>query len=204
VTRRQPEGLRVRGRIRTVEGGMKGYGQTLRIRRGELAFDGPADNPGVELVAVREVEGTEVGLRVTGTLQDLRSDLYSSPPMEDATILSMLVTGRRPGEGAGTDARSLEAAALNLGIGRAAPVIDQLAGQLGIDEVALDNPLDERSGAIVVGKEISRNLYARYTYGLHSRIGGLVLEYRLTDEWMIRSETGLSQSVDVVYRREFD
>jgi translocation and assembly module TamB len=204
VTRRQPEGLRVRGRIRTLEGGMKGYGQTLRIRRGELAFDGPADNPGVDLVAARDVDGTEVGLRVTGTLQDLRSNLYSSPPLEDATILSMLVTGRRPGEGSGADAPSLEAAALNLGIGRAAPVIDQLAGQLGIDEVALDDPLDERSGAIVVGKELSEKLYARYTYGLHSRIGGLVLEYRLTDAWMIRSETGLSQSVDVVYRREFD
>jgi translocation and assembly module TamB len=204
LTQSRAQGLRARGRIETLEGGVKGYGQTLRIRRGQLAFDGPIDNPGVDLIAVRQVEETEVGLQVAGTVRNLQTTLYSVPPMEDATILSMLVTGRRPGETSGSDANQIEAAALSLGIRQASPIIDELAGQLGIDEIGVESPLDQDSGSIVIGKEIGRNLYARYTYGLNSRIGGLVLEYRITDAWLVRSETGLTQSIDIMFRREFD
>jgi translocation and assembly module TamB len=198
------EALTARGRIVSTSGDVSRYGETLELRHGRVAFDGPVDNPSVDVLAARTVEQYEVGLRVNGYLDSLRTRLYSAPPTDDARTLTMLVSGRAPGQATQADLARAEQAALGLGLGGAASVLGRLTERLGIDEFGVESPMDEESGAVVVGKEITEGLYARYTYGLHSRSGGVVLEYRVTDSISIRSETGLTQAVDVLFRREFD
>jgi autotransporter translocation and assembly factor TamB len=55
-----------------------------------------------------------------------------------------------------------------------------------------------------VGKRLTENLQARYTYGIHTQAGGLVLEYRVSDALSIRSEAGTTSAIDLIFRREFD
>lgn len=196
--------LTAQGRLETREGSFKAYGQDLELRTGRLNFDGPLDNPAVEVLAVRRVESAEVGVRVSGFLESLETSLYASPARDEVDTLTMLITGRMPGEASSAELANVSDAALNFGIGRAVPVVGKLVNRLGIDELAVDSPLDEDAGAVVVGTRLTDDIYVRYTYGLHSRLGGLQIEYRVTDWLSIQSETGTTQAIDLIFRREFN
>jgi translocation and assembly module TamB len=203
--RHPPDGpLTARGRLEALEGGLRSHGESLRLRHGYLAFDGPIDNPAVDLLASREVGAWEVGIEASGYFSALETRLYSSPPVDEVTALTMLVTGRPPSAAAGADPNRIRSAAIGFGISRASPLIQGLAERIGIDELALDDPMDEESGAVVVGKRLTENLQARYTYGIHTQAGGLVLEYRVSDALSIRSEAGTTSAIDLIFRREFD
>lgn len=196
--------LTARGRLETTSGGVESYGESLRLSRGVLAFDGPIDNPAVDFLAVRSVASWEVGLAISGYFSALDTRLYSTPKVDDATALTMLVTGRPPSESSSLEASAVQSAALNLGISRAAPLIASITNSMGLDEFEVESPMDEDSGAIVVGKNLTKNLRARYTYGIHSRAGGLILEYQISEALLVRSETGTSNAVDLIFRREYN
>jgi len=196
--------LTAQGRLETREGSFKAYGQDLELRTGRLNFDGPLDNPAVNVLAVRRVQSAEVGVQVGGFLNALETRLYASPARDEVDTLTMLITGRMPGEASSAELANVSDAALNFGIGRAVPVVGKLVNRLGIDELALDSPLDEEAGAVVVGTRLTDDIYVRYTYGLHSRLGGLQIEYRVTDWLSVQSETGTTQAIDLIFRREFN
>lgn len=195
--------LTARGQLETRDGRFKAYGQDLDIRRGRLNFDGPMDNPAVDVLAVRTIENSEVGVQVTGFANALETRIHSSPERDEATALTMLITGRMPGEASSADMARVSDAALSYGLNQAVPVVGRLVNQLGIDELALDSPMDEEQGAVKIGSQVTDDIFVRYIYGLHSRLGGLQIEYRLTDWLSIQSETGTSQAIDLIFRREF-
>lgn len=62
------------------EGTFHAYGQDLRITKGLLIFAGPADNPTLEIEAVRNSETTEddvtAGVQVTGTASAPKVELF--------------------------------------------------------------------------------------------------------------------------------
>lgn len=194
--------LTAQGQLETRDGAFNAYGQDLTIRHGRMNFDGPLDNPAVDVLAIRRVEDAEVGIHVTGFADALETRLHSSPPRDEAEALTMLITGRKPGEASSADMDRVSDAALGYGLGQATPVIGRLVNQLGIDELALDSPLDQDTGAILVGTQVTDDIYVRYTYGLHTRVGGLLIEYRLTDWLSVQSETGTTQAIDLIFRRE--
>lgn len=196
--------LSAQGRLETREGSFTAYGQDLELRTGRLNFDGPLDNPAVDVLAVRRVQSAEVGVQVGGFLNALDTRLYSAPARDEVDTLTMLITGKMPGEASSAELANVSDAALNFGIGRAVPVVGKLVNRLGIDELAVDSPLDEEAGAVVVGTQVTDDIYVRYTYGLHSRLGGLQIEYRVTDWLSVQSETGTTQAIDLIFRREFN
>ncbi len=196
--------LTAQGRLETREGSFNAYGQKLELRTGRLNFDGPLDNPAVDVVAVRRVNSAEVGVQVGGFLDALETRLYASPAREDVETLTMLITGRMPGEASSAELANVSDAALSFGIGQAVPVVGRIVNRLCIDELAVDSPLDEDTGAVIVGTRLTDDIYVRYTYGLHTRLGGLQIEYRVTDWLSIQSETGTTQALDLIFRREFN
>lgn len=196
--------MTAQGRLETREGSFKAYGQDLELRTGRLNFDGPLDNPAVNVLAVRRVESAEVGVQVGGFLNALETRLYASPARDEVDTLTMLITGKMPGEANSAELANVSDAALNFGIGRAVPVVGKLVNRLGIDELAVDSPLDEEAGAVVVGTQLTDDIYVRYTYRLHSRLGGLQIEYRVTDWLSVQSETGTTQAIDLIFRHEFN
>ena len=86
-----------RGSVRVVEGGYTAYGQQLAIARGVLLFDGPLDNPKLDILAVRKGQRVEAGVAITGTALSPHTALYSNPPVPDAQKMQWLVFGSGPG-----------------------------------------------------------------------------------------------------------
>jgi translocation and assembly module TamB len=110
-----PQGrLRVDGSVRTVDGTYRAYRQRLNIERGVLTFNGPVENPQLDIEAIRPNLDVRVGVAVTGTVLVPRVRLFSEPDMSDADKLSWLLRGRASeGPGSG-DTALLQAAAMAL------------------------------------------------------------------------------------------
>ncbi len=188
-----------------VDGTFIAQGQRLTIERGRLTFTGPLDDPIVDVRAVREIEtfdGTVVaGIHVRGRAQNLTSTIYSVPAMSEADALSYLVIGRPLNQATQTEGGELSGAAVALGLRQATRITDQIGQALGLDELAIAGDGGD-STALVAGKQINSRLYARYAYGVFSRLGTLMLRYRMSRSLTLEAGAGENQSIDVLYSIE--
>mgnify|MGYP003645079158 CR=1 FL=1 len=197
--------LSTEGRVTLVDGTFIAQGQRLSIERGQLTFTGPLDDPLIDVRAVRVIEGFEqtvtAGIHVRGRAQNLTSSVYSDPSMSDADALSYLVIGRPLSQATATEGGELSGAAVALGLRQATRITDQIGQALGLDELAISGDGSDGT-ALVAGKQINSRLYARYAYGVFSRLGTLLLRYRLSRAVTLEAGAGENQSIDVLYSIE--
>ena len=46
---------------------------------------------------------------------------------------------------------------------------------------------------------LNRNLYLRYTYGVFSLLGGVLLRYRFSKRFSVQAKTGDAHSIEIRY-----
>lgn len=190
----------------TLEGGtFSAYGQKLAIQEGTLTFTGPLDNPVVDVRAVRVVETFEgpvtAGIHLRGRAQNLSSSVFSTPAMSEADALSYLLIGRPLNQATDAEGNQMAGAALSLGLAQAGRVTEQIGRRLGLDQFSLAGSGGD-STALVAGKQVNNRLYARYAYGVFSRIGTLLLRYRLSRHLALEATSGERESMDILYTIE--
>ena len=129
--------LNAKGTIRAVSGTYYVFGQRLDIDRGRLLFDGPVDNPALDVVALRRNVAVEAGVELTGTVRVPRVRLVSNPPVPDNEKLSWLLTGQGLDRATRNDFALLGAASASLlGQGRK-PITTQIANTVGLDDISV-------------------------------------------------------------------
>jgi translocation and assembly module TamB len=169
---------RATGEVTLVDGIFAAYGQKLTIKEGSLLFTGPLDNPLVDVRAVRVIDRIEgqvtAGIHLVGRAQSVSSTVYSEPAMSDANALSYLV------------------------IGRPLDQMEQIGQALGFDQLTLAGDGGDTT-ALVAGKQLSSRLHARYSYGVFSRLGTLLLRYDLSQRLTLEAGAGEIQSLDILY-----
>jgi translocation and assembly module TamB len=196
-----PQGrLRVDGSVRTVDGTYRAYRQRLNIERGVLTFNGPVENPLLDIEAIRPNLDVRVGVAVTGTVLVPRVRLFSDPDMSDADKLSWLLRGRASeGPGSG-DTALLQAAAMALISGDEPNAMDQFFNVFGLDDLSVRQSDSASGGAIVsVGKQLSRNWYVGYERGLNATTGNWQLIYRIAQRFTVRAQSGESNSIELIW-----
>lgn len=189
------------GQIRTVGGTYEAYGQRMTIERGELRFTGAADNPAIDVLAVRPLLTPKVGVQVTGRAQSPHVELYSEAGLSEAETLSYVVLGRSSA-GGGAETAVLQRAATALLAGRSGTG-KGLTSSLGIDDLSV-RP-DSTSGAVVrVGKRFAENFYAAYERSLSGAMGTLFIFYDVSRMVTVRAEAGERTGVDLIFTFSFD
>jgi translocation and assembly module TamB len=188
------------GVIRAVGGTYAAYGQKLDIERGVITFYGPVADPRLDIHATRPNLDVEVGVAISGTAQNPRVRLYSEPDMSDIDKLSWLMLGRAS-EGLGTsDTALLQRAALALLAGDNPSVTDQVLHSIGIDDVSVRQSDGEvRDTVVSLGKQLSRRWYVGYERGLNATAGTWQLIYRIAQRFTLRAQSGLDNSLDVIW-----
>lgn len=186
--------VRIVGTVRTAEGRFRAWGQALNVETGEVLFNGPYANPSLNLLAIRPEIAVRAGVRVTGTLDAPRVQLYSEPDMPESEKLSWVVLGRATVEG-GAEGASMQQAALGL---LAGGVGSSLAGGLGLDEIGLGE------SGISIGKRISDELYVTYEAGLSGAASTLYVFYDITRRFTVRGQTGKASAMDIIYTFTYD
>lgn len=199
ATRGQP---RLTGQVRTEGGRYKAYGQQLTIETGVLRFNGPYDNPSLDIIALRPNLSQSVGVQVTGTALLPRIRLYAEPDMPDADKLAWLVLGRSAASG-GAESAVLQQAALVLLGGNGKTLSGELASSLGLDEISLASgsrsDTTATGAAITLGKRLSKDFYLAYETSLSGTFGSLYIFYDLSQRLTLRAQAGQQSALDLIF-----
>jgi len=190
------------GYVAVDKGVYKAYGQELSIERGRLIFQGPYDNPGLDIRALRVMEDITAGLDIGGTLQHPKSTVFSIPARTDSEAMAMLLTGKPLSNSSKDDAYAILGAIGKLGMSQGDSMSSDIISKFGLDEVSIkaDKGLDQ--SALWVGKNVTPKLFMHYVVGLFDQAFSLGLTYKLNDKINIEAESGKDQSVDVIYKIE--
>ncbi|MEE4609354.1 MAG: translocation/assembly module TamB domain-containing protein [Desulfobacteraceae bacterium] len=192
------------GEVDIKEGRYEAYGQDLRITRGRLTFNGPLDDPGLDVRASRTAGAYQTGLELTGTLGDPRSRVFSVPALSESDALSLLLTGRRLSEGASGDNATLLLNALaGLGVSRADDIAREIGQTVGFDELGLDTDDGLYGTQLTVGKRINSRLLVRYAVGLFDGVGRVITVYKINRYLDLEISSGPeAQGGDLIFRIE--
>ncbi len=192
--------LAVNGTISTEGGSYAAYGQKLEIERGNIIFSGSAGNPRLDVLALRPNLDTRVGVSITGNLLTLRIKLFSEPDLSDVDKLAWLVLGRAPDSLGRNDTALLQRAAVALLSGEGEAPTDAILKKLGITDLSLrQGDTDVRETIISLGTQINRRLYLGYERGVNATTGNWQLIYRIAQRFTLRVQSGLDNSVDVIW-----
>jgi len=226
-----PDEPRLSGVINLVEGSYQSYGQNLRIDKGIVRFNGPVDNPALDITAKRPFLPVDAGIAITGTALNPVITLVSKPDMSETDKLSWLVLGSDP-KNAPSAAQSLalREAARSLfvkGDGRYKPGI---AERLGLDVMNFGygsdmgpaqgvtesrNPTGLPGGqstsasaaqqeVVTLGKRIGSKLFVSYEQGVRGLYNLLRIQYTLSQRLSLRAQSGSDNALDLMYSYSFD
>jgi translocation and assembly module TamB len=143
-----------------------------------------------------------VGVAVSGTALTPRVRLFSEPEMSDMDKLSWLLLGRAPEGLDRADTALLQRAALALLAGDSGRAANPLLGGLGLDDISLRQTDEEgklRETVVTVGKQLSRRWYVGYERSVQATTGTWQLIYRTARRVTLRAQTGLEDSLDVIW-----
>ena len=192
------------GEVDLRDGRYSAYGQNLAVDQGRLSFNGPLDDPGLDVRASRTVGGYQAGLEIRGTLMNPRSQVFSIPALPESDALSLLLTGRLLSAGTtGADATLLVNALAGLGVSQGDEILRDIGQTVGFDEFGLDAGNGFAGTQLTIGKRLSSRLMVRYAVGVFDGVGRFVTEYRINrflDLEIVSSP--VAQGGDLIYRIE--
>ena len=194
---------RITGEIRTENGRYRAWSQVLNVETGLIRFNGPYDNPSLDILALRPNIAVKAGVQVTGSAKAPRVQLYSDPAMPDAEKISWVVMGRDPSGGGASSAMMQQAALALLGGGSGESLTGNIAKSLGLDEIGLGGS-DGASAGLSLGKRLSKDLYVTYEAGLGGTLGALYIFYDFTRNLQLRGSAGTSSALDLIYTLRYD
>ena len=197
---------RITGEVRTVKGQYRAYGQQLDVETGLARFNGPYDNPSLDILAIRPNITQRAGVQVTGTAQAPRVRLYSEPALSDVETLSWVVLGRASASSGGESVLMQQAAlALLGGFGKGGSG-GSLESKLGLDELGFKGPSggDLRESGVTLGKRLSKDFYVTYESSLAGALGTLYIFYDLTQRLTLRGQAGTLSAMDLIYTVKYD
>jgi len=222
-----PENPLAHGTVRVFRGTYTAWGQTLQITRGRVIFDGPIDNPVLDIVAMRRDQPVEAGVSVTGTVLSPRVQLVSDPDVPDAEKLSWLVLGVGFDDaGSGAQMAALQAAAATLlGSGGESGGLTHALGLdvLTIRSASTGSGFNQDFGAsfpgqtggavpdasatgdvLAIGKRLGSRLMVTYEQGLHGVWNIFRIQYAITRRLSLQAQAGTDTALDLLYSFSFD
>ena len=186
------------GAVNTVRGTYDFQGRRFEILRdGTVRFAGePLDemNPLLDVRTRRLIQGVEARVNVRGTVKQPEIVLSSTPPLEEADILSLIVFNQPINSlGEGQQA-SLAARAQQLATGSLAGALStSIENALGVDMFEISTAPDSGATAsVTIGEQVGKDLYVKVEQGIGaSNETNFILEYELT-RWL-RLRTNMLQ-----------
>ncbi len=188
------------GTVNALDGTFNNYGQKLVIDKGVIVFAGLPSDMRLDFEATRPNLDVRVGVQVTGPLAALRVRLFSEPSMTDNEKLSWLLLGRASDGLGRSDTALLQRAAFALLAGDGDGGPGQITKAIGIDDVGLrqSETGETKETVVSVGKQLSKRVYVAYEQNLNTSTGSLQVTYRIAQRFVMRLQSGLDRSIDLI------
>ncbi|MUK76141.1 translocation/assembly module TamB [Aliivibrio fischeri] len=196
----------ITGEVNIEEGTYRSFGQDLQIRKGKILFNGPADQPYVDIKAVRNPENTKddvvAGIKVTGPADTPRVEIFSSPSMPQANALSYLLRGQDiDGESGGN---AMTTTLIGLSLAKSGKVVGEIGQAFGVQDLQLDTAGSGEDSQVTISGYIAPGLQVKYGVGIFNSLGEFTLRYRIISDLYIEAVSGVDNAVDLIYQFEFD
>jgi hypothetical protein len=180
--------VRIYGTVNTVRGHYDFQGRRFDILRdGTVRFEGLDDlDPELDIRTQRVIQAVTANVNVRGTLKQPDIVLSSTPPLEQADILSLIVFNQplnSVGEGQQITlmqrAQSMAAGAV------AGQFAKSIGNALNLDEFEINLAPENGGGPeVTVGQQVGENLYVKVQQGVGEvNQTNVILEYELT-KWL--------------------
>lgn len=203
------DSLGLRGIVKLKDGRFKAYGQDLQIRKGEFAFAGPLDDPGIDLEAIRSPESTRddvvAGIRVKGHASDPIVTVFSDPAKSQEEALSYLLRGEGL-DSSHDDSESgmMTQILLGLGASQGNAILSSIGSGVGIEGLGIDTQGVGDESEVVVSGYILPGLQVKYGVGIFDSLATLTLRYKIMPRLYIEAASGVDQAIDLLYSFEWN
>jgi hypothetical protein len=178
--------IRLRGDINTVRGNYTFQGRRFDIQRdGRIRFVGTDEiNPLLDIEARRVIAGVETFIKVQGTMRQPELSFRSSPPLEEADILSLIVFNQPINElGEGQQASLAQRAGDLAGGYLASGLARSIGNALNLNEFELKAVGENGTGpSVSIGQQVGKNFFFRVRQAFGNvQSTELILEYQIAD-----------------------
>ncbi|WP_394752841.1 translocation/assembly module TamB domain-containing protein [Crenothrix sp.] len=192
--------MAMQGNVDMKKASYKRFGQQLTVRKGRLLFNGPVDNPWLDVEAIRESKDKKITalLTLSGQLKNPQALVSSEPALPETEALAYLVTGGPLNQVSKSDSNVLASAALSYAGGKAGWIADKL----GINNFQVEEGNTLQDTLLAMGQYLTPDFYIGTKVGLFNKQASLVVKRKLTNTINVETQTGTSQRIKLNY--EFD
>ena len=191
---------------------IEAYGQSLDLNRAIARFNGPLANPTLDVDTNKIIQGTIVGVRVTGTASNPNIQVYNDGGLTEQEAMNALITGRI-NEGANNINQSetfrsdvnntIAAAGISMGLGGTRAFTNQLGQSFGLSGLALDAQGTGDDTQVSVTGYITPDLYIRYGVGVFTPVNKLTLRYQMNQKLYMEASQSVDRAIDFFYNWRF-
>ena len=191
---------------------IEAYGQSLDLNRAIARFNGPVSNPTLDVDANKSVQGSTVGVRVTGTASVPNIQIYNDAGLSEQEALNALVTGRI-NEGSSSLSNTagfksdvnntIAAAGISMGLGGTRALTNQIGRTFGLSGLALDAQGTGDDTQVSLTGYITPDLFIRYGVGVFTPVNKLTLRYQVNKRLYLEASQALERSLDIFYNWRF-
>ncbi len=175
----------------------------IQVDGSSFLFNGKIGNPTLNVNLYRVVDQTTARLNITGNATQPQFVFYSTPALSQGRVINLMVFGRAGDMSKEPNYESQVLSAFyKLGIQKNTPVLNTLTSTLGIQDVYFDVQ-GQQVSSLLLGRSLTDKLYVRYAKDLTGQQNNAVqFFYQLTNKWLLKTNSGNTSSVDLIYRLE--
>lgn len=192
--------IQIFGNLNIPDGRYHAYGQRLQIERGKVAFNGPMENPHIDIKATRTIpkENIKVGVEIKGLANALTLKLISTPALSRAQTLSYLLRGQGLKNDAPDDS--------GIGVALGAALANYSGILKQIDKLPLINnvEIEGDSSQVSIAGYLGKRIYVKYGVGVNEPVNELTVRLFLMSRLWVETISGLENSADIYYSFDSD
>lgn len=192
----------VRGTVTLDRGSFSFLGQSFNLDRGTVTFTGGGEgfDPQLNIVAIRETSDVTATVAITGRARAPDIQLSSRPALPRDEILARLLFRKGTGELGPIESIQLASAASDLAGISQGGINGVLRRTLGVDVSS-----GSEGNSVMVGRQLGRNLYVSVGQSLTEQEREIVVEWRLSRQFSLKSTTSdvTGADIGVFWRKDY-
>jgi translocation and assembly module TamB len=193
------------GTADVIRGGYKIAGKTLDFESGQIKFDGELSKARIAFEAITQTQNLDALVNITGTVEDPKIELSSTPERPQDEILSALLFGRSATELSTIEAAQLAGALAQFsGAGGGFDLLGGLRDAFGIGQLSVNfNP--DGSAQIVGGRYLAKDVYLQVFSGAGPDQTGAIVDWEIRKNIALRSRIRADneQALSLKWKRDF-
>ncbi len=193
------------GEANVLRGGYRIAGKELQFTEGGIVFNGSLADAKVNLLAETDTQNISASVNITGTVEEPKIELSSTPERPQDEILSALLFGRSVTELSTIEAAQLAGALAQFsGAGGGFDLMGGLRDALGVGQLSIGVGEDGQA-SVSGGRYLAKDVYLQLFTGAGPDSTGAIIDWEIRKNIFLRSkvQSDNERSLSLKYKKDF-